>query len=95
VEDRRAVNYPGRDDADLINVLTTLREADVVLIFVEQTNGRVKISWRSQPGFDVSKIAQEFGGGGHKAAAGAEIQGNLVQVKEKVLSATRTLFDEI
>lgn len=95
MEDRRAVGYPGRDDADLINILTTLREADVVLIFVEQGNRRVKVSWRSQPGFDVSRIALEFGGGGHKAAAGAEIEGSLVDVREKVLVATRTLFDEI
>ncbi|HZD55276.1 MAG TPA: bifunctional oligoribonuclease/PAP phosphatase NrnA [Anaerolineales bacterium] len=95
MEDRRAVSYPGRDDADLINILTTLRGADVVLIFVEQGNGRVKVSWRSQPGFDVSRIALEFGGGGHKAAAGAEIEGTLADVQEKVLLATRTLFDEI
>jgi phosphoesterase RecJ-like protein len=95
MEDRRAVGYPGRDDADLINVLTTLRGADVVLIFVEQGNGRVKVSWRSQPGFDVSRIALDFGGGGHKAAAGAEIEGSLADVQEKVLAATRTLFDEI
>jgi phosphoesterase RecJ-like protein len=94
-DDRRTVNYPGRDDADLINVLTTLRDADVVLIFVEQANGRVKVSWRSQPDFDVSKIAQGFGGGGHKAASGAEIEGSLAKVEEKVLKATRTLFDEI
>lgn len=93
--DRNAVGYSGRDDADLINVLTTIRDVDVILVFIEQTKERVKVSWRALPGFDVSKIALKFGGGGHKAAAGAEIEGRLQNVQNEVLRATRTLFDEI
>ncbi|NQS91140.1 MAG: bifunctional oligoribonuclease/PAP phosphatase NrnA, partial [Chloroflexi bacterium] len=89
LEDRKIADYPGRDDADLINVLTRIRETDISLVFVEQTNGTVKISWRSRPGFDVSEIATQFGGGGHKPAAGAEIKGDLEQVQDEVLEATR------
>lgn len=92
--DRNAVGYPGRDDADLINVLTTIRDVDVILVFIQQTKERVKVSWRAQPGFDVSKIALNFGGGGHKAAAGAEIEGSLKKVQNEVLKATKALFDE-
>lgn len=91
--DRRAIGYPGRDDADLINVLTALEGIDVAIIFVEQPNGHVKVSWRSQPGFDVAEIALRFGGGGHKEAAGAEIHGALEDVRARVLEATRTLFN--
>jgi len=90
--DRQAVGYQGRDDADLINVLSTIEDADVALVFVEQLNGKVKVSWRSQPGFDVSKIALQFGGGGHAAAAGAEIEGSLDQVQEKVLALTQSVI---
>ena len=90
--DRRAVGYPGRDDADLINVLSTINEADISVIFVEQNNGSVKVSWRAQPGYNVSQVAVDFGGGGHTAASGAEIVGNLEEVQEKVLRATRRLF---
>lgn len=92
--DREAVGYPGRDDADLINVLTTLNDTDVVIIFVEQAGGKVKVSWRAQPGFDVARIAFQFGGGGHAAAAGAEISGSLEEIQTKVLDVTRRLFDE-
>lgn len=95
LEDRRAVGYPGRDDADLINILSTIKETDVVLIFIEQTDNRVKVSWRSQPRFDVSQIAMRFGGGGHKAAAGAEVEGGLEEVQSRVLDATRLLAKEI
>jgi phosphoesterase RecJ-like protein len=89
--DRKAVGYPGRDDADLINVVSTITETDISLIFVEQTDGRVKVSWRAKPGFDVSKVALQFGGGGHTAAAGADIAGEFHEVQQAVLKATRLL----
>jgi bifunctional oligoribonuclease and PAP phosphatase NrnA len=93
LEDRLSADYPGRDDADLINILQTIDDADVFVIFIEQNNGSVKVSWRSRPGFDVSKIALQFGGGGHKPAAGAEIQGNINKVISQVLTATRPLLN--
>jgi phosphoesterase RecJ-like protein len=90
--DRRVAEYSGRDDADLINVVSAIDDTDVSLIFIEQSNSLVKVSWRSQPGFDVSQIALSFGGGGHKAAAGADVKGTLDEVQEKVLTATRSLW---
>ena len=89
LEDREAVDYPGRDDADLINVLSRIKESDISIVFVEQKNGSVKVSWRSRPGFDVASIATQFGGGGHKPAAGADIKGTLESVEKDVLEATR------
>jgi len=88
-EDRKAIGYPGRDDADLINVLSSISDIDIAMIFVEQPNGSIKVSWRAQKGLDVAQIARFFGGGGHKPAAGAEIKGNLDFVKTQVLDATR------
>jgi len=93
IEDRRTADYPGRDDADLINILQTVEDADVFVIFIEQNNGSVKVSWRARRGFDVSKIALLFGGGGHKPAAGAEIQGSLDAVVDDVLAATRPILN--
>jgi phosphoesterase RecJ-like protein len=93
LEDRKVADYSGRDDADIINVLSTIRDADICLIFVEQTNGTIKVSWRAQPGFDVSQVALKFGGGGHKPAAGAEIKGELEQVQQDVLEVTRSLLN--
>jgi phosphoesterase RecJ-like protein len=92
LEDRAEADYPGRDDADLVNILTRIRDIDICVVFVEQKNGTVKVSWRSKSGFDVSQIASQFGGGGHKPAAGADIPGNLEQVQADVLEATRKLL---
>jgi phosphoesterase RecJ-like protein len=92
LEMRRSANYPGRDDADMINVLSAISDAEVAVIFVEQPNGHVKVSWRARPGLDVSGIAQSFGGGGHASAAGANILGQLQEVRESVLSSTHSLI---
>ncbi len=89
LEARAASGYQGLGDADLINVLTSVREADVALIFVERTDGKVKVSWRSLPGINVAEVAAQFGGGGHAAAAGAEIAGTVAEVEARVLAATR------
>lgn len=89
MEDRKRVGYPGADDADLVNLMMTIEEARVVVIFVEHNSDQVKVSWRAEPGVDVSAIATSFGGGGHKPAAGAMIQGSLGEVQERVLKATR------
>jgi phosphoesterase RecJ-like protein len=92
--DRLDTGYPGRDDADLINELSAISDAAVSIVFVEQPNGNVKVSWRAQPGIDVSAIALKFGGGGHPSAAGAEVEGNLDDVRQRVLLETRQLINE-
>lgn len=87
--DRATSGYSGNDDADLINVVSSIAEGQVSIIFVEQTNDSVKISWRTQdPDLDVSEIAVRFNGGGHKAAAGADIPGELDDIKKRVLAET-------
>ena len=88
IADRQAVQYSGNDDADLINFLTSTN-GDVIVLFNEQKEGKVKVSWRARPELDVSGLALKFGGGGHPAAAGAEIQGSLEEVQQKVLEMTR------
>jgi len=93
LEDKAQAHYRGHDDADLINVLSSISEADIALIFVEQSPSRVKISWRSRRPFDISQIAVSFGGGGHKNAAGAEVRGALAEVQAQVLHATQAAWE--
>ena len=70
---------------------TSIDDAVITVIFIEQKNGSVKISWRAKPGKSVSKIAHEFGGGGHNAAAGAEVDGKMDDVVARVLASTKLL----
>ena len=89
LKDRTNAAYQGRDDADLTNHLSLLEKIDIAVLFNEQKDGKVKVSWRSNAKFDVSKIAMRFDGGGHPPAAGAEITGGLETVMELVLGKTK------
>jgi phosphoesterase RecJ-like protein len=65
----------------------------VGMIFVEQDDNHVKISWRALvPGVDVSPVAKHFKGGGHAAAAGADIPGSLADIEPLVLKTTEELL---
>lgn len=93
LEDRKRVGYGGNDDADLINMISAIDGNQVGMIFVEQSDNHVKISWRAlEPGIDVSKVAKHFNGGGHAAAAGADIPGSLSEIQPLVLKSTREIL---
>ena len=94
VSDRKAAGYGGNDDADLINMISAIDGNKVGMVFVEQTDNHVKISWRAlEAGVDVSPIAKHFQGGGHAAAAGADIRGSLSEVQKEVLEKTREMLN--
>ena len=62
------------------------------VFFTETDEKKVKISWRSVPGYDVTKVAVSFGGGGHKAASGATIDGPIDQAMPTVINRTREML---
>jgi phosphoesterase RecJ-like protein len=89
LEDRKRSGYTGNDDADLINMISAIDGNKVGMIFVEQSDNHVKISWRAlENGINVSKVAKHFNGGGHAAAAGADIPGTLNEIQPLVLRTT-------
>ena len=54
---------------DLVDLIRSARDTDVTLFITESSKGP-RVSLRSNNNFDVSTVAQHFGGGGHRAAAG-------------------------
>jgi phosphoesterase RecJ-like protein len=78
------------DSEDIINLTLSVGGTQVAVILVEQPKGGFKISFRSRCEIDCSKIAEWFGGGGHKKAAGASLNEPLEAARTKVLDAVRT-----
>jgi len=77
------------DTEDLVDYTVSLRGVEVGLLFIEQASGGVKVSFRSRNGLDCARLASEFGGGGHKAAAGATLADPLDMAVPLILQAVR------
>ncbi len=88
IQDRVQSGYSGRDDAEITNFLTSVEGCRVTILFNEQSQEKVKVSWRSRNHLDVAKLAQHYGGGGHPNAAGAEIAKSLDKAESEILETT-------
>ena len=87
-----AAGYTGDDDAGFVSYLGDTQGINVSVLFTEVSGNEVKISWRSLPGYDVSKVAVACGGGGHAAASGATIRKPLEEVIKQVLETTKSML---
>jgi len=67
-----------------INFARKIRGVQVALFFRELKEGEFKVGFRSKGKVDVSAISANFGGGGHRNAAGCVIKGSLAEVKALV-----------
>src|SRR5262245_7080716 len=92
-EDFAKTNSLPSDTEDVINSALAIGGTQVAVIFVEQQSGGFKISFRSRCNVDCSKLAEKYGGGGHKAAAGAFVKGPLAEVQSLVLDAVRKAME--
>jgi phosphoesterase RecJ-like protein len=86
-DDYKATGAIPSDSEDLVNFTRGLIGVEVGLFFMEQPEGGVKVSLRSRERVNVSKIAESFGGGGHRLASGAILQTSMAQAQQKVLAA--------
>jgi phosphoesterase RecJ-like protein len=77
------------DTEDAINMGLAIAGTQMAVILVEQAKGGFKVSFRSRCHVNCSAVAEQFGGGGHKAAAGAFVPGTLEEAQTKVLDAVR------
>jgi phosphoesterase RecJ-like protein len=62
---------------------------EAAFIVVETPSRNVKVSLRSRNELNVAAIAERFGGGGHKQAAGAMLPGPLPDVLSKILTTMK------
>jgi phosphoesterase RecJ-like protein len=81
---------PG-DTGDLIDYPRSVEGVEIALLFTEQVDGGTKISFRARSA-DVSKLAEQFGGGGHRLASGAKVMKPLPEVRAAVLAAAEQLL---
>jgi bifunctional oligoribonuclease and PAP phosphatase NrnA len=78
------------DSEGLIDHIRDIEPVVIACVFEEVDPELTRISLRSKSAdVDVNKIAQQFGGGGHPAAAGARIPGTPLAVQRKVVASLK------
>jgi phosphoesterase RecJ-like protein len=80
------------DTEDMVNFARSVNGVEVALFFMEQPRGGIKVSFRARSVVDVSRVAEQFGGGGHRLASGAIVEGSMEQVRRRVLDAVAVAF---
>jgi len=99
---RSMLNATGTSPEDLdgmINYARRIEDVKVAALIHEIKNGagkfsnmnRYHVSLRSDSSVDVAAIASKFGGGGHRSAAGFQIESTLVALKTKIIELAEDL----
>ncbi len=77
------------DCEGLVNYALSMGDVQVAIFFRELPDGRYRVSLRSKGEINVSKVAEHFGGGGHKCASGFSLNGPLAIAVAKVVDRLR------
>lgn len=86
-----AMRGPDGDNDDSDDFVGIIRYAEGVLVaaILKERGADVKVSVRARSGVSAQAICVELGGGGHVAAAGATVKGDMETAQRKLLEATR------
>lgn len=93
-QDLKEVNAGVGDHEGLVEIGRDIEGVEVS-IFIRQkedNENSYKVSMRSNEYVNVSDVCFRFGGGGHEKAAGALIQGDIKEVKQKILNEIKKVL---
>ena len=80
------------DTDNFVNVVRSVKGVEVAVLFRQTAAAQYKISMRSKGRVDLSGLAQSFGGGGHKNAAGGVLDGKIDDVRSRVINELDSLI---
>jgi phosphoesterase RecJ-like protein len=81
------------DTEGLVNLPLTVKEIEAVVFFKQEKGDEYRVSLRSKGDIDIGVIAKEYGGGGHKNAAGATITGPIEQLQRALVEKIEGAID--
>jgi phosphoesterase RecJ-like protein len=70
-----------------IDYVRAVRGVQIAMMFKEVSAAEVRVSFRSRGSLDVARLAAQFGGGGHRNAAGCTLNDALPAARTRVLAA--------
>lgn len=89
-DNTRANGLEGNSSSSgLVNFLSDVDGAAMGVVLTEMPDGSVRVGLRCHPPYDVAEVAMQFGGGGHKLAAGCTLPGPLPAAETRIVAACR------
>src|SRR5204862_7361464 len=73
------------DAGGFVNYPLAVGEVEATALFKETSPGVYRTSLRSKGDVNVAKIAEQFGGGGHRNAAGCTLKGTSSEIEKQVV----------
>ena len=83
------------DVEGVVNFALDIKGVELAVLIREMLSGGVKVSFRSKNFIDVSRLAAQFGGGGHKKAAGCIMKEGLEQSKAIIKAAVSKIISDL
>jgi phosphoesterase RecJ-like protein len=74
------------DNNGFVNIPLAAREVEAVLYMRESAPNAYRVSLRSKGDINVARVAEKFGGGGHKNAAGCRVEGVWDEKEKEILA---------
>jgi phosphoesterase RecJ-like protein len=94
-EMRRKSKAIDGDNSNFVNIPMTAHDIEAVVFMRERREGEFRVSLRSKGDVNVAKVAERFGGGGHKNAAGCLIKGDWDQCERDLVAALVEAVDKV
>ncbi|MDD4301401.1 MAG: DHH family phosphoesterase [Sphaerochaeta sp.] len=94
LEDSKQYITTDKPSDSLYTMLLSVQGVEVVLFFKELEGGRTEVGFRSshQSSINVGALAESFGGGGHKKAAGATVNKPIQETRKLLLEAVEKML---
>jgi bifunctional oligoribonuclease and PAP phosphatase NrnA len=89
----RAAGGTYEDTEGLINLPLTVKEIQAVVFFKQDEGDQYRVSMRSKGLIDIGAVAKEFGGGGHKNAAGCTVTGPVDALQKQFVEKIERAID--
>ena len=89
----RAAGGTYEDTEGLVNLPLTVKEVEAVIFFKQEAGDQYRVSLRSKGNIDIGSIAKEYGGGGHKNAAGLTVTGPIEQLQKTLVEKIEGAID--
>ena len=81
------------DTEGLVNLPLTVKEIEAVIFFKQERGDEYRVSLRSKGNIDIGSIAKEFGGGGHRNAAGLTVTGPIEELQKTLIEKIERAID--